>query len=304
MVADMQIDYLISFIEAVKQDSISKASRNLHMTQSALSQQLQSLEKSLNTKLLVRSNKGVELTEEGEIVLSYAEAFVNIYENMLKELEQCKKSEIQEIKIYSCNCVGEYLLPCTLHLYKESQPDTRFSIKNEYTRNIIEHVLDCSADIGFIDSKINIDGIECINITDINLIFVFSSSRMINKKSISLKDIAALPLIIGSSGSSVRQFIEEMFKRNNIPVEKLNIEMELASIESIKASVIANHGVSIIPAASVKKELHTSLLRTLPIQEVTPVCEICAIYQKSRASQPHIKEFISFIKKYGRKTFC
>lgn len=300
----MQIDYLTSFIEVVKQDSISKASKNLHMTQSALSQQLQSLEKSLNTKLLVRSNKGVELTEEGEIVLSYAEAFVNIYENMLKELEQCKKSEIQEIKIYSCNSVGEYLLPCTLHLYKKNQPDVRFSIKNEYSRNIIEHVLDCSADIGFIDSKTNIDGIECINITDINLIFVFSSSRMINKESVSLKDIAAFPIIIGSEGSSVRQFTEEMFNRNGIPVEKLNIEMELASIESIKASVIADHGVSIIPATSVKKELHTNLLKTLPIQEITPVCEICAIYQRSRASQPHIKEFISFIKKYGRKTFC
>jgi DNA-binding transcriptional LysR family regulator len=274
------------------------------MTQSALSQQLQALEKSLNAKLLIRSNKGVELTEEGEIVLSYAEALVNIYENMLKELEQCRKSEIHEIKISSCNSVGEYLLPCTLHLYKKNQPDTRFTIKNDYTRNIIEHVLDCSADIGFIDSKISIDGIECINITDISLIFVFSSSRKIPMKSISLKDIAALPLIVGSNGSSIRQFTEEMFKRNGIPIEKLNIEMELDTIESIKASVIANHGVSIIPATSVKKELHTNLLATLPIQEGAPICEICAIYQKSRASQPHIKEFISFIKKYGGMTIC
>ncbi|MFT9494876.1 LysR substrate-binding domain-containing protein [Anaerosolibacter sp.] len=300
----MHIAYLTSFIETVKQDSISKASKNLHMTQSALSQQLQALEKSLNAQLLIRSNKGVELTEEGEIVLSYAEALVNIYENMLKELEKCKKSEIHEIKISSCNSVGEYLLPCSLHLYKKSQPDTRFSIRNEYTTQIIGHVLDCSADIGFIDSKINISGIECMNISDIHLVFVFSSKRMISKESVSLKDIAALPLIIGSSRSSMRQFIEEMFKSNHIPIENLNIEMELDSIESIKASVIANHGVSILPATSVKKELHTNVLRTLPIQEGSFASEICAIYQKSRASQPHIKEFISFIKNYGRNTFC
>ena len=300
----MHIAYLTSFIEIVKQDSISKASKKLHMTQSALSQQLQALEKSLDTKLLIRSNKGVELTEEGEILLSYAEALVNIYENMLKDINKSKKSEMLEIKISSCNSVGEYLLPCTLHLYKKSQPNIRFSIKNEYTKDIIDHVLDCSADIGFIDSKINIDGIECINISDINLIFVYSSNRAIQKESISLKEIAALPLIIGSSGSSIRQFVDEMFANNGIPVEKLNIEMELATIESIKASVVANHGVSIVPATSVKKELHTSLLNTLPIQEVSPSCEICVIYQKSRASQPHMKEFISFIRNYGRKTFC
>lgn len=300
----MQIDYLVSFIEAVKQDSISKASKNLHMTQSALSQQLQALEKSIDARLLIRSNKGVDLTEEGDIVLSYAETIVNIYENMLKELELCKKSEIHEVKISSCNSVGEYLLPCTLHLYKKNRPDIKFSIRNEYTKDIIEHVMDCSADIGFIDSMINIDGIECIKITDISMIFVFSSSLMIPGKSASLKDIAAFPLIIGSKGSSMRQFIEEMFKRNNISIEKLNIEMELATIESMKASVIANHGVSIIPATSVKKELHTSMLKTLPIQEGAPVCEICMIFQKSRASQPHIKNFISFIKEYGKLTFC
>jgi LysR family transcriptional regulator, transcriptional activator of the cysJI operon len=300
----MHITYLTSFIETVRQDSISKASKNLHMTQSALSQQLQALEKTLDSKLLIRSNKGVELTEEGEIVLNYANALVNVYESMLKELDQCKKSELHEIKISSCNSVGEYLLPCTLHLYKKSQPNIRFSIKNEYTRNIIEHVLDYRADIGFIDSKVNIDGIECISITDINLVFVFSSKRMLHKDSISLQDIASLPLIIGSSENSIRQFVEEMFKSNKVPIEKLNIEMELDTIESIKASVVANHGVSIIPATSVKKELHTELLRTLPIQEISPVCEICAIYQKSRSSQPHIKEFISFIKNYGRKTFC
>jgi DNA-binding transcriptional LysR family regulator len=300
----MHITYLTSFIETVKQDSISKAAKNLHMTQSALSQQLQTLEKSLDSKLLIRSNKGVELTVEGEVVLSYAEALVNVYGNMLKEIEQCKKSEVQEIKISSCNSVGEYLLPCTLHLYKKSQPDTRFSIRNEYTKNIIEHVLDCSADIGFVDSKINIDGIDRIDITNINLIFIYSSKRKLLKESISLREIATLPLIIGSSGSSIRQFTEEMFKNNNIPAERLNIEMELDTIESIKASVVANHGVSIIPATSVKKELHTNLLKTLPIQEGSPFCEISAIYQKSRASQPHIKEFISYIKNYGRKTFC
>jgi DNA-binding transcriptional LysR family regulator len=127
---------------------------------------------------------------------------------------------------------------------------------------------------------------------------------MISKDSITLKDVAALPLIIGSSGSSIRQFAEEMFKNNNIPIEKLNIEMELDSIESIKASVAADYGVSIIPATSVKKELHAKLLRTLPIKEGLPGCEICVIYQKSRASQPYIKEFVSFIKNYGRETFC
>jgi len=300
----VNINYFISFIETVKQDSISKASKKLHMTQSALSQQLQALEKSLDSKLLIRSNKGVDLTDEGEIVLSYAETLVNLYENMVKELDQCKNSLIQEIKISTCNSVGEYLLPCTLHLYKKSHDDARFVLKNEHTKRVIEHVLDCSADIGFIDCEININGVECFNICNNNLLFVHSSKIDMKKDSISLNEIAALPLIIGSKGSGIRDSIEDMFSNITGTKKKVNIEMELDTIESIKASVIANHGVSILPNTSVKQEIHSGILKTLPIIDAKPKCNICLISSKGKASQPHIKNFIQYIMKYGRETFC
>jgi LysR family transcriptional regulator, transcriptional activator of the cysJI operon len=302
----MNITYLSSFIETVKQDSISKAAKNLHMTQSALSQQLQTLEKSLDAKLLIRSNKGVNLTDEGEIVLNYAEALTNLYTNMTKELEQCKKSELEEIKICACSSVGEYLLPCTLHLYKKNHSNIKFSLKTGHSRNIISRILDCSFDIGFIDidSNTKLDGIESFNICNNNLVFIYSEKRNIEKESITLKEISTLPFIIGSSESNIRNIIENLFISNGITVDKLNIEMELDTIEAIKASVLANYGVSIVPYTSVKKEIHTNSLKTLPINGVAPSCNIFMIYHKNRTYQPHIQSFISYIKKYGRETFC
>jgi DNA-binding transcriptional LysR family regulator len=302
----MNINYLYSFIETVRQDSISKASKTLHLTQSALSQQLQVLEKNLNSTLLIRSNKGVNLTEEGEILLSYAETLVNLYENMIKDLDLCKHSLFEDIKISSCNSVGEYLLPCTLHLYKKTHLKTKIALKNEHTKDVIAHILDCSADIGFIDTNVNIDGMECINISINNLVFIYSSKRQMHNDSISLQDIQKLPLIVGSKGSSLRSLIEDIFAIDNTDgrFSELNIEMELDTIESIKASVIANHGISIIPYASVKVEIHAKVLKTLPISGFSPVCNICMIYRKNKVLQPHIKEFISYIKTYGKETFC
>ena len=302
----MNINYLYSFIETVRQDSISKASKSLHLTQSALSQQLQALEKSLNSTLLIRSNKGVNLTEEGEIVFSYAETLVNLYENMTRDLDLCKHSLLEDIKISSCNSVGEYLLPCTLHLFKKNHINTKITLKNEHTKDVLAHILDCSADVGFIDTNINIDGIECINICINNLVFIYSSKREIPNDSISIGDILKLPLIVGPKGSSLRSLIEDIFitEHNNDKCSELNIEMELDTIESIKASVIANHGVSIIPYTSVKTEIHAKILNTLPINGFSPSCNICMIYRKNKVFKPHIKEFISYIKTYGRETFC
>ena len=68
----MNITYLRSFYTTVKFNSISKAAKELHLTQPGLSMQLQSLENEIGSKLLNRSNKGVELTDEGAVVSEYA----------------------------------------------------------------------------------------------------------------------------------------------------------------------------------------------------------------------------------------
>ncbi|WDC85120.1 LysR family transcriptional regulator [Caloramator sp. mosi_1] len=156
----MNIQSLISFRETVRQNSISKASNKLHLTQSALSQQLQNLEKNVGCSLLIRSNKGVELTKEGEILLEYAESIINLYENMLSDINESLHNKISKIKILSCNIVGEYLLPCSVYIYKSKHSNIKFDIKIENTKKVIEGIKSKIADIGFIDKPLIDDGIE------------------------------------------------------------------------------------------------------------------------------------------------
>ncbi|SKA81241.1 DNA-binding transcriptional regulator, LysR family [Caloramator quimbayensis] len=300
----MNIDYLRGFIETAKYKSISKASKNLHLTQSALSQQIQSIEKSIGSELLLRSNKGIELTKEGEIVFAYAETLINIYDNMKKDIEQSKLSDIKKIKISTCNSVGEYLIPCTLHIYKKKHPNIKFTLKSEHSKQVIEHVIDNTSDIGFIDKEINNDFLECYKISENNLVFIASSKLYKNNQNtISIDEVSKMPLIITQSGSGFREIVEEIFIKNGIPLDNLNIEMELDTIESIKASVSAGHGVSIVPYSSIKKEIYSKSLICIPIDEAA-CCNICIIYKKEKTEQAHIKDFISFIKQFGKKTFC
>ncbi len=79
--------------------------------------------------------------------------------------------------------------------------------------------------------------------------------------------------------------------------------MELDTIESIKASVIANHGVAIIPYTSVKTEIHAKILKTLPISGFSPSCNICMIYRKNKAFKPHIRELYLILKLMEEKLF-
>ncbi|GIW48817.1 MAG: LysR family transcriptional regulator [Caloramator sp.] len=296
----MNIQSLISFRETVRQNSISKASNKLHLTQSALSQQLQNLEKNIGCSLLIRSNKGVELTKEGEILLEYAESIISLYENMLSDINQSLHNKISEIKILSCNIVGEYLLPCSVYIYKTKHSNIKFDIKIENTKKVIEGIQNKIADIGFIDKPFLSDEIESKKICANDLVFVYNPKKYkIADNKINLNTLSKIPLILLSKDNGIRYIIDTSIKEENI-----KIEMELNTIESIKASIIAGMGASILPYTSVKSEIHTGILSALPIEGMSCFCDIYLIYNKDILNKDYIREFIEFILKHGKETFC
>lgn len=296
----MNIHNLISFREVVKLNSISKASNKLHLTQSALSQQLQSLEKAVNCKLLIRSNKGVELTKEGEILIEYAESIINLYESMLQDINNSLSNKISEIKISSCNVVGEYLLPCSIYIYKTNHQNIKFDIKIENTKRVVENIKNKICDIGFVDKLISEKDLEIKNICANNLMFVFSPAKYkFKNQSICVDEISSFSLILLSKENGIRSIID-----SSISPDKLNIEMELNTIESIKASIIAGMGASILPYTSIKSEVYTGLLNAVPINELSCLCDIYMVYDKDAITKPHVKEFIDFVLKHGKETFC
>lgn len=295
----MNIHNLISFREVVRLNSISKASNKLHLTQSALSQQLQSLEKAVNCKLLIRSNRGVELTKEGEILIEYAESIINLYENMLQDINHSLNNKISEIKISSCNVVGEYLLPCSIYIYKTKHQNIKFDIKIESTRKVIDSVKNKICDIGFVDKLID-DDLEIKNICANNLMFVFNPAKYkFKEQSISVNIISSFPLILLSKDNGIRNVIDSSISSDN-----LKIEMELNTIESIKASIIAGMGASILPYTSIKSEVHTGILNAVPIDGLSCLCDIYMVYDKDAINKHHVKEFIDFVLKHGKETFC
>ncbi|WP_051403490.1 LysR family transcriptional regulator [Schnuerera ultunensis] len=118
----MNLDYLKSFYVTVKCNSISKAAKQLHLTQPGLSMQIQNLEDEVGAKLLIRSNKGVELTEEGKIVFEHATTMLSIQKNIKRSIKDLEKSK-KTLSIVACKSLGEYVLPCSLYTFKEIYTD-------------------------------------------------------------------------------------------------------------------------------------------------------------------------------------
>ena len=84
--------------------------------------QIQNLEDEVRATLLIRSNKGVELTEEGKVVFDHAETMLSLENNIKKSIKNMESSK-KSLSIISCKSLGEYVLPCSIYTFKEIYTD-------------------------------------------------------------------------------------------------------------------------------------------------------------------------------------
>ena len=259
----MNLQYLNAFYVTVQLNSISKAAKKLHLTQPGLSMQIQSLEKELESTFLIRSNKGVELTEAGKILFEYANTILSMQNNIERDLQNLK-SDKKELLIGSCKAVGEYALPCSIYIYKQDFKNVNIYFEINNTEDIIKNLLDRTINIGIVHGNIAAENIKTDKITTDRLLLV--TPLPLIKDTISLGEFKKLPLIFREEGSGTRRTIEEALLPLDISIEDLNIIYELNSMEAIKTSVLSGKGISFIPELSIKRELRDADLREIKIE--------------------------------------
>lgn len=296
----MNLQYLKAFYVTVKLNSISKAAKELHLTQPGLSMQIQSLEKDLEVTLLTRSNKGVKLTEAGQVVFDYANTILSMQDNIERDLKNLKSNK-KELLLGSCKAVGEYALPCSIYIYKQEFKDVSINFEIHNTDDIIKSLIDRTINIGILHGNREMNNIKTEKITSDRLVLVTSLPLM--KNLISIEEFKKLPLIFREQESGTHQTVKNALLHHDIKIEDLNIIYELNSMEAIKTSVLSGKGISFIPELSIKRELRDGNLKEIKIESLDIFSEFFIAYRTDHALSLHEKEFIRFIKS-SKRGFC
>ncbi|MGL4798278.1 MAG: LysR substrate-binding domain-containing protein [Cellulosilyticaceae bacterium] len=296
----MNLQYLHSFYITVKFNSISKAAKILFLTQPGLSMQLQALEKELGCQLLIRSNKGVELTKEGEVVFNYADKILALKDNIERDLDAVK-CEREYLLISSCRTLGEYALPCTLYLYKTNYPNVDIDLQVCSSTEVTQHLLNHSSNIGIVQNISSHPNLIFHHFYDSDIVLVGSSDQLL--EAITKDVLLTLPLILPAEGSGCRQAISECLSNYGIQLSDLNIVFEANSMEAIKSAISTGKGYSFFPSFSIKKELKHNILRPVSIEDITFVSTYSFCYRKDYKLQPFEVEFIQLLSSSARG-FC
>lgn len=264
----MDLIKLRTFCSIAKKGNFSAVAEELFMSQSAVSQQIQALERRYGVILFDRGNKKVTLTEPGRILYKKAQKMLELEDEINHELDDLRGLRGGELHVGASTTVGNYLMPFYLGHFKRLYPEVKVSLIVENTRIIEEQMLAGMFSLGVVEHKVQNQSLISRPIEKDELVlFVAPNHRWVERKMITKEELMQEPFITREQGSGTREVIEETLKEAG--VTQLNVVLELGNSSAIKTAVEAELGVSILSRRAVHAQLESNLLKTVDIKGVT-----------------------------------
>lgn len=256
------------FRTVVETGGFLKAANELRMTQSAVSHAISSLETEFGFPLLSRGRSGVQLTHNGEKVLSYIHQILNMNELLLQEVAKIKGIKIGKVRIGTFPSVSINWLPKLIKEFRELYPHIEIKLFEGSYEAIKTWILDGVVDFGFLSSPIA-SSFDFMEIKKDKLLCVLSQHHPLSeRKIITLDHLKKESLIVPKThiDTDVRKILTE----NNL---KSRIKYEMEEDQAIIAMVQHNLGISILPELTlyrlpegvVVKQLEVEYYRTIGI---------------------------------------
>ena len=287
------------FYTVANAGNISKAAKELYISQPAISKSIQKLEESLNCKLFLRSSRGVLLTEEGSLLYDHVrEAFESLTEGEEK-LKRSIELGVGHLQIGVSTTLCKYLLLPYLKEFIHQNPHVNISIKCQSTYETLKLLDENKIDIGLIGKSENLKGISFYPLETIEDIFVASNEYLDNLKARGINRDQILEnstLMLLDKNNITRQYIDDYFQENHITVadsidvSNMDLLIDFAKIGVGCACVIKNF---------VETELADGTLLQIPLPIDIPKREVGFAFKEHIMPTKTLASFLKFCKNYN-----
>ncbi|NCO67800.1 MAG: LysR family transcriptional regulator [Nitrospirae bacterium CG_4_10_14_0_8_um_filter_41_23] len=287
------------FCTVAETKSFSKTSEIIHLTQPAVSLQIQALEERYETKLFDRSSNTVTFTPAGEVLYKHAKEILALYAAAEKVIGEITGLVKGSINIGASSTIGDYLLPSVITDFRKTHPKIKIHLLVGNTNRVVELLNSGNINLGLVAGDVTGQKMFVEKLIPDELLLVVSPSHpWVKKKEVSISDLVKEPFIFREAGSGTRQIIEKFFKKYGITPRDMKISMVLGSTEAIKDAVENGLGVSIITRWAVRKEIKYGTLYLLGFKEEKMVRNISLVINKNLVSSPAVDAFLTCLKSY------
>lgn len=234
--------YKIFYVVA-KNQHMTKAAEELHISQPAISQSIKKLEAQLGGALFLRSNRGMELTEEGKMLYGYIKGAFELIDSAENEFSSFKDLSVGEIKIGCSTTLTKLILLDAIKDFNSAYPNINIVINNDLTSNLINDLKMGRLDfVIFNDGDLKESDINIVKIKELKQGFLYNPEFFEDKVK-KLEDLNEYPLILQMEDSNTRKYLDTIFLEKGI---KLEPKMEVVSQDLITEFVNIGLGIGFV----------------------------------------------------------
>lgn len=277
------------FNEAAATQSFSIASRNLYITQSAVSQAINALEKELQTQLFIRHPKGVTLTNEGMLLYQNINEALSIITSAENQLINYKTLNDGEFTIGAGDTLSKHFVLPYITQFHELYPGVNIKVVNRTSMETIDLLKSGQIDLGFVNMPIHEETIEVKPCLPIHDIFV---THKPDSKTYTYKELSQLPLIMLETTANSRRYVDNVFAKEGV---LLTPNIELGAHDLLLDFVKSNLGIACVTKEFVAQALKEHEVYPITITPPIKARHIGYAYLKRRTLSPACLKFIELI---------
>ncbi len=290
----MQIESLKVFCDLAETESFTKAAQINHVTQSAVSQQISSLERQFKSLLIERSKKKFRLTREGQVLYDYSKQIIQTYDALFSRLQEIKDIVSGTIRVATIYSIGLHDLPPYLKKFLKAYPTVNVHVEYRRSNQVYDDVLGNVVDLGLVAYPLKDSKLEVVPLRkDMMVLICHPQHPLAKSKSVALKAISGQKFIGFEPDIPTRRAIDKILKENEIHVQHV---MEFDNIETVKRAVEIDAGIAIVPHGTITQEIAKQTLVEIKIEDEEFYRPLAAIHKKNKVLSPAMKQFLTVLK--------
>lgn len=256
-----ELRHIRAFLKIAETRNFTRAANDLHVSQSALTVQVQQLEESLSVRLFDRSKRGVTLTAAGKDVFGPLQRLFHDAKTIVDHARDLSSASTGFVSIAALPTVCAGPLPELVRSFLESYPGIRVQISDQIAERVREAVLKREVDFGIGTLNGRDTELRTTPLFQDRLVaFMPPGHPLSARQTITLREASAHGLILPGRASSVREAVEAIAHRERL---LLDIRYETNFMPTALAFVRANLGIAILPETAAGAD--TSNFMTVPL---------------------------------------
>lgn len=273
--------------------SFSEASKKLYISQSAVSQSVKMLERKLNQTLFLRSTKKVQLTPEGETLLSYVEPAMNLIRRGEAQILEADSLDGGHLRIGASDTICRYFLVPYLSRFHKEYPNVHIKVTNQTSIKCVDLLESGSVDLIFTNypnSRLG-HGFHIRHIREFHDRFIASRKYYgeLEQALLSFRELLNYPILMLGRSSTTSEFLHSMFQQHQLDLVP---EIELSSNDLLLDLASIGLGIAFVPDFCVEQRLHE--LFPIRLKSALPPRHLAVVHSEQLPVSNAARRFLNY----------